>query len=199
MELTIECQKREAGSKPNALRRSGLIPAVLYGHNGTESISLTIKAKTVETMLKEAVVNNTLITLNIPDLSWNGTTLLREVQKHPWKNNTYHLSFFAVSAEDTIEANVPVHLVGEAKGVKTGGGVLDPVMTEFTVQCRSNNIPDAIEVDVSGLDIGEHLLVSQVILPEGVTTSLEPEQPVVTVLPPRVNAEVTEGEEASVE
>lgn len=197
MELTIECQKREAGSKPNALRRSGLIPAVLYGHNGTESIPLTVKAKTVETMLKKAVVNNTLITLEIPDISWNGTTLLREVQKHPWKNNTYHLSFFAVSAEDTIEANVPLHLVGEAIGVKTGGGVLEPVMTEFTVQCRSNNIPDAIEVDISGLDIGDHLLVNQITLPEGVTTTLEPEQPVVTVIAPRVIADATEEVEAS--
>jgi len=197
MELTIECQKREAGSKPNALRRSGLIPAVLYGHNGTESIPLTVKAKTVETMLKKAVVNNTLITLEIPDISWNGTTLLREVQKHPWKNNTYHLSFFAVSPEDTIEANVPLHLVGESKGVKVGGGVLEPVMTEFTVQCRSNNIPDAIEVDVSELEIGEYLLVSQIILPEGVTTTLEPEQPVVAVMAPRVIADATEEVEAS--
>ena len=91
MELAVECQKRAEGSKPNALRRSGLIPAVLYGHKGSESSSLTIKAKTVEHLLKKHAVNNTLIDLSIPDLSWSGKTLLREVQVHPWKGYPYHL------------------------------------------------------------------------------------------------------------
>jgi large subunit ribosomal protein L25 len=194
MELTIECQKREAGSKPRALRRAGLIPAVLYGHNGSESISLTIKAKTAEHLIRDGSVNNTLIQLNIPDLSWNGKTLLREVQTHPWKNYPYHLSFFAVGSQDSIEVEVPLHFVGEAPGVKVDGGVLDPVITAFKIQCAPNNIPDAIEIDVSGLQMGDALLVNQISLPQGVTALNEPDQPVVTVLHSQVTAETTEDE-----
>lgn len=101
MELTIDAQKREEGSKPNALRRSGRIPAVLYGHKGAESDSLTVDAKTAERLVQQASINKTPIQLNISDLGWNGRTLLREVQAHPWKGNIYHLSFFAVSGDDT--------------------------------------------------------------------------------------------------
>ena len=93
MELTVECQKRPEGSKPNALRRTGLIPANLYGHKGTESISLTLNAKEAERLLKKAAVNNTIVQLNIPEISWRGQTIIREVQKHPAKGSLYHLSF----------------------------------------------------------------------------------------------------------
>lgn len=99
MAITVESQKRPEGSKPNALRRSGLIPANLYGHNGTESISLVVDAKVVERLLKKAAVNKTKIELNIPELQWTGTTVLREVQTHPAKGTPYHLSFFASTDE----------------------------------------------------------------------------------------------------
>lgn len=95
MAIKVESQKRPEGSKPNALRRSGLIPANLYGHKGAESISLVVEAKTVERLLKQAAVNQTEIELNIPELEWSGTTVLREVQSHPAKGFIYHISFFA--------------------------------------------------------------------------------------------------------
>ncbi|MEA5576369.1 50S ribosomal protein L25 [Anabaena sp. UHCC 0451] len=96
MALTLESQKRPEGIKPKALRRSGLIPANLYGHNGTESISLAIEAKTVERLLKQAAPNKTEIELNIPELQWTGKTVIREVQIHPAKGTPYHLSFFVI-------------------------------------------------------------------------------------------------------
>jgi large subunit ribosomal protein L25 len=95
MAITVESQKRPEGSKPKALRRSGLIPANLYGHKGAESISLVLDAKVVERLLKQATPNKTEIELSIPELEWTGTTVLREVQTHPAKGTTYHLSFFA--------------------------------------------------------------------------------------------------------
>lgn len=96
MELVVESQKRTPGSKPNALRREGRIPAVLYGHDGTESVELTVDAKTAETLVKRAALDTTEIQLNVPDLSWSGKTVLKEVQSHPWKGYLYHLSFCAV-------------------------------------------------------------------------------------------------------
>ncbi|BAZ81980.1 MAG: 50S ribosomal protein L25 [Sphaerospermopsis kisseleviana] len=98
MAIALESHKRPEGSKPNALRRSGLIPANLYGHNGAESISLVVDAKTVERLLKQAAPNKTEIELNIPELQWTGKTVLREVQIHPAKGTPYHLSFFAAKA-----------------------------------------------------------------------------------------------------
>ncbi len=93
--ITVEAQKRPEGSKAKALRRSGFIPANLYGHKGAESISLVVEAKTVERLLKQAAPNKTEIALNVPELEWTGATVLREVQIHPAKGTTYHISFFA--------------------------------------------------------------------------------------------------------
>lgn len=98
MAIAVESQKRPEGSKPKALRRSGLIPANLYGHNGAESISLVVEAKTVERLLKQAAPNKTEIELNIPELEWTGKTVIREVQIHPAKGTPYHVSFFAAKA-----------------------------------------------------------------------------------------------------
>ncbi|NEO27447.1 MAG: 50S ribosomal protein L25 [Kamptonema sp. SIO4C4] len=96
---SIECQKRPEGSKARALRRDGLIPANLYGHNGTESLSLMIPQKEAEALVRYSTVNKTVVNVNIPDLSWQGNALIREVQAHPWKGNLFHLSFFAVKQD----------------------------------------------------------------------------------------------------
>ncbi len=200
MELTIECQKRPEGSKPNALRRSGQIPANLYGHNGTESMTLVIDAKVVERLLKKASVNNTLIDLNVTDASWRGKTLLREVQTHPWKGKPYHLSFFAVAGHGPTDVEIPLRFVGDAVGVKLGGGVLDPVITELQVRCNPEKIPDVIEIDVSGLNVGDSLYMHQIALPDGVTVVSDEmmEQAVVNVLPPQKSADAgTESESAA--
>ena len=184
MDVTVECKKRPEGSKPRALRRSGLIPAVLYGHKGAESVALTLNAKDAELLLKKATVNNTLVQVKIPDLSWTGKALLREVQTHPWKHSLYHLSFFSVAAQDSLEVVVPLHFVGEAVGVKEDGGVLEPVLTELQVQCAPDSIPEAIEVDVSNLKAGDTLRVEELVLPQGVTALNEPDGTVVTIAAP---------------
>lgn len=189
MELTVECQKRPEGSKPRALRRAGQVPANLYGHKGTESIAITLDAKTVERLLKQGSVNNTLIELNISDIPWRGKTLLREVQTHPAKGWPYHLSFFAVAGHGTTDVEVPLHFVGEAIGVKRDGGILDTVIMELQVRCLPENIPDAIEIDVSNLQVGDSIHIEELILPEGVTALAEPGPVVVSVLGRQSGAE----------
>ena len=190
MELTVECQKRESGSKPNALRREGLIPAVLYGHKGTESVSLTLSEKTAKTLVKDAVINNTLIRVKIP--GWSGKALLRDVQSHPWKGLLYHLSFFSVAAQDSLEVTVPMHFVGEAVGVKDEGGSIDTSLTELQVECAPDQIPEAIAVDVSQLHMGDTIYVHQLVLPEGVTVLGEPDRVAVSILPPQLIVEPEE-------
>ena len=180
MDVTVECQKRPEGSKPRALRRSGLIPAVLYGHKGAESVALTLNAKDAETLLKKATINNTLVQVKIADISWSGKALLREVQTHPWKNALYHVSFFSVAAQESLNVMVQLHFVGEAAGIKQGG-VLEVVISELQVQCAPENIPESIEIDVSNMQIGDVIRVEELVLPPGVTPLSEPERTVVTV------------------
>lgn len=193
MEITIEGQKRPEGSKPNALRRQGLIPAVLYGHQGAESISITIPAKTVENLLKKNVVNQALIQLNIPDISWSGKTLLREVQKHSWKGFPYHLSFFSVAQQDSLTVSVRLHFVGEPVGVKMEGGLLDVVLSELEIECEPGNIPARIDVDVTELHQGQALHIRELTLPDGVKPTGDGEQVVVSIIHPE------RGEEGDVE
>lgn len=101
MSVTLECQKRPENSKSRALRREGLIPANLYGHDGANSVHLVVKQKEAEMLLRKAAVNKTIVDVNIPDLSWQGTTVIREVQTHPWQGTIYHLSFFAVDKPES--------------------------------------------------------------------------------------------------
>lgn len=194
MELTVECQKRVPGSKAGALRREGRMPAVLYGHKGAESVALTLDSKDAETLVKKASLNNTLIQVKVPDLPWSGKALLREVQTHPWRRSIYHISFFSIAAQDSLEVTVPINFVGEAIGVKMGGGALDTVLTELQVQCDPEAIPETIEVDVSEFQVGDSVHVSELKLPKGVVALGEPERVVVSVLPGRVSAE--DGDEA---
>ncbi|MFQ4134951.1 50S ribosomal protein L25/general stress protein Ctc [Nodosilinea sp. PGN35] len=194
MELTIECKARDPKAKPNALRRQGLLPAVLYGHKGTESVSLTVDQHTAEMLLRKAAVNNTMIDLQIPDLSWNGKALLREVQSHPWKNSLYHLSFFAVKAQDAVEVGVALNFIGEPTGVKDDGGVLNTEVNEVTVKCKAIDIPETIDVDVSGLGVGDSITVADLVLPAGAVVAGDQAQTVATVLQGRMAEPAADGE-----
>ncbi|WP_008310028.1 50S ribosomal protein L25/general stress protein Ctc [Leptolyngbya sp. PCC 6406] len=182
MELTIECSKRTPDQKPKALRRAGLMPAVLYGHNGADSVDLTLNTKEAETLVKKASINNTLINLSIPDLPWTGKALLREVQAHPWKKLVYHISFFSIAAQDSVEVVVPVHYVGIPYGVSQDGGVLDTVLNDLAIRCAPNAIPETLDVDVSALNVGDSLHISDLVLPPGVLAVAETNQLVASVL-----------------
>lgn len=193
--VKFECQTRPEGSKPKALRREGLIPAALYGHNGAESMSLVAKAKDVELLLKDASVNNTLVEVNVPEASWKGRALIREVQTHPWRPDIYHLSLFAVAGQDSVEVVVPINLEGEAEGVREGG-LLEQVITELTIQCPPSQIPEVINIDVTDMPIGTTLHISELNLPEGVTASDDPERTVLTIVEGRTEEPAEEEAES---
>jgi len=183
MNITVECKTRPEGSKPRALRREGLIPAALYGHDGANSLSLTIPAKEAQMLLRQAAINNTLIDLTIPDQSWKGKALIREVQSHPWKRTLNHVSFFTVSAKQTVEIVVPVILTGNAAGTKEGG-IVEQIMTELNISCFAGNIPESIEIDVTDFEIGSILHVGEILLPEGATVLDDPERTAISVVLP---------------
>jgi large subunit ribosomal protein L25 len=192
MELSIECKKRDMSVNPRALRREGQIPAVLYGHNGDESVSLTIHHRDAEKLVRQASENNTLITVNVPDMPWQGKALIREVQTHPWKELLYHLSFFSIASQDSVEVVVPVHYIGTAKGVKDEGGTLDIMVSELAIRCAPESIPEVVEIDVSDLEVGANLHISDLNLPSGVEAVSDTDKTLVNVAAPRTVASETE-------
>lgn len=108
----------------------------------------------------------------------------------------YHLSFFSVASHASVEVSVPLNLIGQAPGVKLGG-VLEQMLTELTVQCAPDRIPESIDINVSDMDIGTSLQVKDLVVPEGVTIVDAAETSVLSIVAPTVATEdKTETEEA---
>jgi large subunit ribosomal protein L25 len=184
MEFTVECEPRKSDINPRKLRRMGQIPAVLYGHEGTKSVSLSLPEATAAKMLTAVEVNNTLITVNVPELSLNCQSLLRDVQTHPWKAQVYHLSFFAIAGQDSLTVTVPLNFIGEPTGVKIGGGSLDLVLNALELQCEPQSIPEAIDVDITDMKVGDAIHVNELNFPKGVISGGEDDRLVASILAP---------------
>lgn len=181
MEFTVQCESRDAAAKPKALRRAGQVPAVLYGHDGTNAVSLTVTAKIAETLLKSAAVNNSIISVQVPSLSLDCKSLLRDVQSDPANHQVLHLSFFAVSSQSSIQVTVPINTVGTSKGVELGGGSLDMMLSELEVSCSPSSIPETIELDITNLKVGSSIHVRDIVLPAGVVSVGEPDRLVLAI------------------
>jgi large subunit ribosomal protein L25 len=181
MEFTVQCESRQPGAKPNAMRRSGQIPAVLYGHDGTNAVSLTVPAKTVEVLLKSVAINNSIVSVQVPSLSLDCKSLLRDVQSDPVSQNPLHLSFFSVASQSSIQVTVPIHTVGTPKGVEFGGGTLEVMLSELELSCSPTNIPETVEIEVTHLKVGDSLHVDELTLPEGAVSVGEPGRLVLSI------------------
>ncbi|MGD1862551.1 MAG: 50S ribosomal protein L25/general stress protein Ctc [Leptolyngbyaceae cyanobacterium] len=192
MELSIECKKRDTGVNPRALRRGGQIPAVLYGHDGDASVSLMVNHREAERLIRKASVNNTLITVSVPEMPWSGQALLREVQTHPWKDSIYHLSFFSIASQSSVDVVVSINYTGDAKGVKDEGGTLDIIVSELAIRCAPDAIPESVDIDVSDLAVGENLHISDLKLPNKVEVITDTDKTLVSVAAPRTVAATEE-------
>jgi large subunit ribosomal protein L25 len=172
--------RSERGSGPaGRLRRAGRLPAVVYGLGG-EATAITVPAHDVDLLLARGA--NTLITLRLDGR--DQLTLARQVQRHPVRGDLLHVDFVRVSVDVAIAADVPLHLVGEPEGVKSGG-LLEQQLFTLPVEAKPQDIPAAIEVDVTHLGLGDQLRLSEIALPAGVTISLDPDTLVAAIAVPR--------------
>ncbi|MGF1537071.1 MAG: 50S ribosomal protein L25/general stress protein Ctc [Elainellaceae cyanobacterium] len=199
MELTLNCETRSPETKARALRREGRIPASLYGHDGSNSVDLSVDEKEATTLLRYATVNGSLVKLTIPEMSWKGQVLIREAQMHPWRPMIYHLSFFSVANQDSVDVVVPLNFTGDAVGVTEEKGILDTVVNEMPIQCDPSDIPEVIDIDVSSLKVGDILHVGDIAFPKGVKSTLEPQRTVVSVQAPTTAPAATEEGESLVD
>jgi large subunit ribosomal protein L25 len=194
-EITLPAHSgRPTGSRPsNRLRAEGKVPATVYGLGG-DSVSVTVEWRELRQALTTDAGMNALINLEI-DGHATELTIVKEMQRHPIRRNVMHIDFLRVSRDVAIEVEVPIVLVGEAEDVLRNGGLVDQALFHLTVKAKPGSIPNEIEVDVSGLTIGEAIRVSDLSLPAGAETDVDLEEPIVIGQAPQA-AEPVEGEAA---
>ena len=168
------------------IRQAGSIPAVIYGH-GREAQSLMINARETDKLLKSIAISSTVIELSIDGKS--ARTLIREVQRHPFKRTITHMDFQELVAGETVSVHCPIVYVGVPEGVRLEGGLLDQIMHQLHIEADSSSIPNHIDVDVSSLKIGNTLHVSDLKLPAGIKVLDEPGNTVCIVQVPKVAVE----------
>jgi large subunit ribosomal protein L25 len=167
------------------------VPAVVYGL-GADTVSVTVPSRELQHILAGESGANTLITLDVDGESV--LTLARQIHRHPTRGELVHVDFIRIRRDVAVSAEIPVHLLGEATGVRDGG-LLEQLLFQLTVEAMPGNIPVSIEIDVSDLAIGDQLRVEDIPLPAGVETQAEPDFVVAQVAAPRVVTEAEEGEE----
>lgn len=188
-QLTVEERTQTGKSIARKLRAAGKIPAVVYGA-GKESISIAVATREVEKALAAA---GSLIDLNLA--GGKKTVIVKDVLKDPVRGELRHVDFQEVDLTKKLEVIVPLRVVGEEERANDGG-LVQALLWETPVLCLPTDIPDAIEVDVSGLEVGQSLTLGELQLPEGVELVGDAEEVVVKIdLPSKPAAEEAEDAE----
>jgi len=203
-DLIAELRDEAGTSNSRRLRRSGMVPAIIYGA-GEENLRLIIDHNH---LLKKMASENFLTSILSVKIQDNEeSVLIKDVQVHPSKRQIMHLDLQRVIADQVLRVNVPIHYINGdlAPGVKLGGGTVSALMNEVEVSCLPKNLPERLEVDVARMELDELLYLSDIPLAEGVEISLltqeEPNnEPIVAIRLLRIQEEepeevLVEGEE----
>lgn len=174
------------------LRSAGRIPAVIYGGQ-TQPQILEVDRKALQDMLGHSASEALLVDLSVDkDSRPKRLALVQEIQHHPISGAMLHLDLHEISETEKVTVSLPVLPTGEAAGVKTGGGVMEHVLHKVKVRCLPKDLPEAIVVDVSALEIGKAIHIGEIPAPAGVEILGDKKAPVLSVIAP-----VTEEQEAA--
>ena len=166
-ELVAEFRETQGKGASRRLRHEGKVPAILYGGH-SEARALTLSHQKLIVMLENERFYSTILSLKVGDQTQNA--ILKDVQRHPYKNAIVHIDFQRVEDNQKIRMSIPLHFVGAAvsPGVKTQGGLVSHLRNEVEVSCLPKDLPEFIEVDMSALSLNESIHMSQLKIPEGV-------------------------------
>jgi len=168
------------------LRRSGRVPITLYGAGDTASG--TVGSRELAAILRSSSGRNTIFTVSLG--SESTPVKIADLQLHPVHGRLMHADFMRISLTEKSEFEVPLKIVGEAIGVRQSAGLLDVPTHTLSIKCLPGDLPDSIEVDVSQMEIGDHIRVSELKIDTSKIEVLsDPELMVATVVPPRVEEE----------
>lgn len=196
--LDVEIREEFGKGRVKRLRKSGVVPAVVYKH-GNKTIAIKFSKKALIKTLHTKAGENVIITLKVAKgkdtkKATEKTVMIQEIQTDPVKDEVIHVDFHEISLTEMIKVKVPVHDKGEAIGVKRDEGVLEHILWELEAECLPTQIPEKIEVDVTNLEIGKDIFVKDIPVPENVKILTDPEAIVVSVKAPK--EEVPEEEAA---
>ena len=198
--VELEAQPRETKkrNRNKASREAGRIPGVVYGGGEEKNSLVEVDEKTFGRVMDSASSDTVLLNLKVGDAS--RLALVQEVQHHPVSRKPLHVDFREVKPDQSVIVTLPTVPVGEAVGVKTGGGTLEHVLRYIKVKGTPSSLPESIEVDVAALDIGQTLHVSDVATADGVELLGNASNPVISISKPRVSGkDKTNDEEAAAE
>jgi large subunit ribosomal protein L25 len=166
-ELVAEFRETQGKGASRRLRHEGKVPAILYGGH-SEARALTLSHQKLLIMLENERFYSTILNLKVGEQTQ--AAILKDVQRHPYKNAIVHIDFQRVEDNQKIRISIPLHFVGAAvsPGVKSQGGLVSHMRTEVEVSCLPKDLPEFIEVDLSGLSLNESIHLSQLKIPDGV-------------------------------
>jgi large subunit ribosomal protein L25 len=195
-QLTAKRRTEAGKGVARKLRNAQMIPGIIYGHN-REPEMLAIDARELERLLERVAAETTVVELNIEGST--ARTLIREIQRHPFKRHLLHIDFQELVAGEKVTVNVPLVLLGTPAGVRNAGGVLDQIMRELSVRVDPTNIPNRLDVDVTALGLNDSIHVRDIQVPAGVEVLDDGDATVCVVVPPRVEVEAALPTEAPAE
>ena len=164
------------------MRAAGQIPGIIYGH-AREPQALAINTRDFEKLLEHISAESTVIELAVGGKT--SRTLIREIQRHPFRREYLHVDFQELVAGETVFVRIPIVLVGIPEGVRLEGGVMDQTLRDLEIEVDPVNMPNHIDVNVENMKIGESVHVSDLTLPPGVTALTEGDTTIVVVSAPR--------------
>lgn len=184
--LSAEMRTETGKGVARKLRAAGRVPGVVYGH-GREPQSLSINARDLDKLLGSIAAGSTVVELALGNATTN--TLIREVQRHPFKKQILHVDFMELVAGEKVIVDVPLVVIGIPEGVRTGGGLLEQMLHSVEVNVDPSSIPNHIDVDVSQLIMGHSLHIRDLNLPAGVEVLSDEDATICAVIAPRAVVE----------
>ena len=179
---------REIIGKANRrMAHDNRIPAVLYGP-GRETVSLSVDRHDFEQLMLHHAASSIIVQLQVEGEKKPINAMIREMQNSPVKGDIIHVDFMVVQMDVAVHAAITLHFINDPAGVKAGG-ILTANLHEVNVEAKPGDLPEAIDVDVAALEIGDTLHISDVVAPKGVTILDDLEEVLVSVQPPRVEVE----------
>lgn len=176
------------------LRASGQVPAIIYGH-AREPQPLALNAHELQLLLEKHPYQSTVIELGLDGKT--AKTLIREIQRHPFKKQILHVDFQELVAGEKVTVKVPLQFQGTPEGVRHGGGILDQIMHDLEISVDPSDIPHHIVVDVTPLTIGHSIHAGEIPLPAGVELLSDADATVCVCAAPKVEAEPVAAEAAA--
>jgi large subunit ribosomal protein L25 len=191
--LSAETRTETGKGVARKLRAAGRVPGVVYGH-GREAQALSLNARELDKLLSTIAAGSTVVELTLGSATTN--TLIREVQRHPFKKVILHVDFMELVAGEKVIVDIPLVFVGVPEGVRTGGGLLEQILHSIEINVDPSSIPNHVDVDVSQLVMGHSLHVRDLNLPEGVEVLTDLDATVCAVIAPRAVVEEAAAVEA---